>query len=117
MNFSFWGIIDYLLFLDNTFLGGLQCRKSSYNEIMKIKEPKNVVAINAWNEVPNGCYVFEDTYNELYQLFNDDGEPTLHHVGWRYPPSNRQKERGLDPPRRVDFEPNFMYDQPWFREA
>lgn len=67
--------------------------------------------INSWDEVKDGTVVVEDTYPEIYVIFTKDGSRYLRHIGWQ---TRKMPERKLDPDRKIDFEPNATYDQPWF---
>ena len=82
---------------------------------------RNAEPINNWNEVPDGAFVIEDTYNELYVLKHDKDMqfPILLHVGWQVSFGKPEKfvDRPLGKPRLADFEPNCMYDQPWYMET
>lgn len=66
--------------------------------------------ISNWGSVPDGSRVIEDTYNEIYEVFTRDGQKWLRQVGWQI--GNRPV-----PDREIpaDFEPDCMYDQPWYR--
>jgi hypothetical protein len=68
-----------------------------------------ITEIRNWNDVPDGSRVVEDTYNELYEVFTKDGIKWLVQVGWQV-----GNQPVPDYCRPCDFEPNCMYDQPWY---
>jgi hypothetical protein len=69
--------------------------------------------IESWNQVPDGATVIEDTYNEVYTVFTGtDGLRYIRQIGWQI----GDKPVPLNE-RVLDFEPNCMYDQPWYRIA
>jgi|APSaa5957512622_1039677.scaffolds.fasta_scaffold07821_10 hypothetical protein len=71
-------------------------------------------AIHNWYEVEEGDLVTEDTYPEVYEVFMRDGERWIRQVGWEV-----KTTKPVPPPeeteRPCDFDPHFMYDQPWYR--
>ena len=78
--------------------------------------------VSGWSSVPNGTLVVEDTYNELYVLFRkkDKMYPILRHIGWRYAHIKRKEvvnNLPLHDDREADFEPDCIYDQPWYMET
>lgn len=64
--------------------------------------------IESWDDVPAGTKVFEDTYNEVYEVFIKDGEKWLRQVGWQF---GDKPVPQLERP--ADFSPSCIYDQPW----
>ena len=70
--------------------------------------------IHNWHEVEDGDLVTEDCYPEIYEVFMRDGKPWIYQVGWEVkttkPVPPREKTE-----RPCDFDPQFMYDQPWYR--
>lgn len=65
--------------------------------------------INAWEHVPDGSRIVEDTYNEVYEIFTRDGKRYIRQVGWQVPTT-----RAIDPyERELTFFPNAPYSQPW----
>jgi hypothetical protein len=67
--------------------------------------------IENWADVPDGATIIEDTYNEVYTILTKDGKRYLRQIGWQVP-DKRKINDGL---REIDFEPNCIYDQPWYR--
>lgn len=67
--------------------------------------------IESWNQVPDGATIIEDTYNEVYTVFTGtDGLRYIRQIAWR------MGDKPVPLYERVlDFEPNCMYDQPWYR--
>lgn len=65
--------------------------------------------IESWYDVPDGMAVAEDTFNEVYRLFTQNGVRYIRQVGWL-----RGKAPIPENVRELDFEPNCMYDQPWY---
>lgn len=69
--------------------------------------------IESWDSIPDGATVIEDTYNEVYTVFTGkDGLRYIRQIAWRVGnkpvPFNEMV---------LDFEPNCVYDQPWYRIA
>jgi hypothetical protein len=66
--------------------------------------------INSWDEVPDGAWIIEDTYNEVYEVFTEEGKRYIRQVAWQH--GNRPVPENV---RLLDFEPNAPYNQPWIR--
>lgn len=65
--------------------------------------------ISNWESVPEGTTVIEDTYNEIYVVFEKNNEKWLRQIGWRVGDKEVPETE-----RPCDFEPNCQWDQPWF---
>lgn len=65
--------------------------------------------IKNWNELQIGDRIAEDTYNEVYEVFEKDGEKWIRQVGWQIGDKPVPEYE-----RPLDFDPDCPHDQPWF---
>lgn len=67
--------------------------------------------IEDWDSIPDGSRIFEDTYNEIYEVFTRAGQKWLRQVAWQIP--TNQPISKVE--RRIDWQSDAFMDQPWFR--